>query len=115
VSVVRFSGVVDAVNLATTLPVDATRTVVRFAFFVPDDQGASTVGSAFVSEIERQIAEDRPIWEHNSVCPFWTHRLPFTTDRCPSCLVAVRTPHRSEGFFRFQPRARIPSQTRSLR
>jgi phenylpropionate dioxygenase-like ring-hydroxylating dioxygenase large terminal subunit len=72
VSKVWFSGIVDAINLATTVPVDDNTTQVRFNFYVrkfDDEKLTSTVADAFVSEINKQIQEDTPIWEHKRFLP----------------------------------------------
>ncbi len=66
-SKVWFSGIVDAINVATTVPVDDEHTEVRFNFVVrkfDDEKLTSTVADAFVSEINKQIREDTPIWEN---------------------------------------------------
>jgi 3-ketosteroid 9alpha-monooxygenase subunit A len=66
-SKVWFSGIVDAINVATTVPVDDDHTEVRFNFVVrkfEDEKLTSTVADAFVSEINKQIREDTPIWEN---------------------------------------------------
>jgi len=71
-SKVWFSGIVDAINIATTTPIDENRTQVRFNFVVrkfDDDKLTSTVADAFVKEINKQIQEDRPIWEHKVFLP----------------------------------------------
>jgi len=71
-SKVWFSGIVDAINIATTTPIDEERTQVRFNFIVrklDDAKLTSTVADAFVKEINKQIQEDRPIWEHKSFLP----------------------------------------------
>lgn len=71
-SKVWFSGIVDAINIATTTPIDAETTQVRFNFIVrkfDDEKLTSTVADAFVKEINKQIQEDRPIWEHKSFLP----------------------------------------------
>lgn len=68
-SKVWFSGIVDAINIATTTPIDAETTQVRFNFIVrkfDDEKLTSTVADAFVKEINKQVQEDRPIWEHKS-------------------------------------------------
>jgi 3-ketosteroid 9alpha-monooxygenase subunit A len=72
VSKVFFSGIVDAINLATTTPIDAETTQVRFSFIVrkmDDEKLTSTVADAFVAEINKQIVEDTPIWEHKVFLP----------------------------------------------
>ncbi len=71
-SKVWFSGIVDAINIATTTPIDENSTQVRFNFIVrkfDDEKLTSTVADAFVKEINKQIQEDRPIWEHKRFLP----------------------------------------------
>ena len=71
-SKVWFSGIVDAVNIATTTPIDENTTQVRFNFIVrklDDEKLTSTVADAFVNEINKQIQEDREIWEHKTFLP----------------------------------------------
>ena len=44
----------------------------RFNFIVrkfDDEKLTSTVADAFVKEINKQVQEDRPIWEHKSFLP----------------------------------------------
>jgi len=68
-SVVWFTGIVDTVNLATTTPVSAERCEIRFAFkfrTMGDEKRTASVGQAFVAEVDRQMQEDRPIWEHKA-------------------------------------------------
>jgi phenylpropionate dioxygenase-like ring-hydroxylating dioxygenase large terminal subunit len=71
-SKVWFSGIVDAINIATTTPIDDEKTQVRFNFLVrkfDDERLTSTVAGAFVKEINKQVQEDRPIWEHKAFIP----------------------------------------------
>ena len=71
-SKVWFSGIVDAINIATTTPIDDETTQVRFNFVVrkfDDAKLTSTVADAFVKEINKQVQEDRPIWEHKTFLP----------------------------------------------
>src|SRR3954447_2453871 len=71
-SKVWFSGIVDAINIATTTPIDADTTQVRFNFIVrkfDDEKLTSTVADAFVKEINKQVQEDKPIWEHKAFLP----------------------------------------------
>jgi nitrite reductase/ring-hydroxylating ferredoxin subunit len=71
-SKVWFSGIVDAINIATTTPIDDETTQVRFNFIVrkfDDEKLTSTVADAFVKEINKQVQEDRPIWEHKHFLP----------------------------------------------
>ncbi len=71
-SKVWFSGIVDAINIATTTPIDEETTQIRFNFIVRklDDAAlTSSVADAFVREINKQVQEDRPIWEHKRFVP----------------------------------------------
>src|SRR6266567_894217 len=71
-SKVWFSGIVDAINIATTTPIDEDTTQVRFNFIVrkfDDEKLTSTVAAAFVKEINKQVQEDKPIWEHKVFLP----------------------------------------------
>jgi 3-ketosteroid 9alpha-monooxygenase subunit A len=67
-----FSGIVDALNIATTTPIDRDHTQVRFNFTVrkfDDERMTSTVADAFVKEINKQVQEDTPIWENKAFLP----------------------------------------------
>jgi phenylpropionate dioxygenase-like ring-hydroxylating dioxygenase large terminal subunit len=69
VSLVGFSGIVDTLNLACTTPIDAGRCIVRFNFrfkTMGDEETTRNVGQAFVAEVDKQVREDRPIWEHKA-------------------------------------------------
>ena len=69
---VSFSGIVDAINIATTTPIDRETTRVRFNFIVrkfDDERMTSTVADAFVREINKQVQEDQPIWENKTFIP----------------------------------------------
>lgn len=66
-SLTRFSGIIDALLVATSTPVDDETTTVRFHFTVR--RPASTLSEAFVAEIDRQLAQDIPIWEHKAYLP----------------------------------------------
>jgi phenylpropionate dioxygenase-like ring-hydroxylating dioxygenase large terminal subunit len=71
-SKIWFSGIVDAINVATTIPIDRDHTQVRFNFTVrkfDDDRMTSTVADAFVKEINKQVQEDTPIWENKAFIP----------------------------------------------
>lgn len=62
-----FSGIVDALLVATSTPIDRDTTLVRFNFTVrkfDDAKMTSTVAESFVAEIGKQIQEDQPIWEN---------------------------------------------------
>jgi 3-ketosteroid 9alpha-monooxygenase subunit A len=67
-----FSGIVDALNIATTTPIDENHTQIRFNFAVrkfDDAKMTSTVAGAFVAEINKQVQEDTPIWENKTFLP----------------------------------------------
>jgi nitrite reductase/ring-hydroxylating ferredoxin subunit len=66
-SIVRFKGIVETLNVAATTPVDADNIHLRFNFCVKKTGGADIargVGKAFVAEVSRQLEQDIPIWEH---------------------------------------------------
>lgn len=67
VSIVRFKGIVETLNVATTTPIDADNVHLRFHFSVKKTAGAEMargVGKAFVAEVTRQLEQDIPIWEN---------------------------------------------------
>lgn len=64
-----FRGIVDTLLVGTNTPIDAERCELRFNFTVRkigDAETTSTVGEAFVAEVDRQVREDTPIWEHKA-------------------------------------------------
>jgi len=68
-SVIRFEGIVDTYLMGCNTPIEANRCEMRFNFCVKklgDDGFDSTVGDAFVAEIDRQVREDKPIWENKA-------------------------------------------------
>jgi phenylpropionate dioxygenase-like ring-hydroxylating dioxygenase large terminal subunit len=68
-SLVSFSGIVDTLNLAVTTPIEADRCIVRFSFrfkTMGDETTTRNVGHAFVAEVDKQVREDKPIWEHKA-------------------------------------------------
>ena len=68
-SLAWFTGIVDTVNLASTTPITAEQCQVRFNFRFRssgDHDATANVGKAFVAEVDRQVREDRPIWEHKA-------------------------------------------------
>lgn len=70
--VVRFSGIVDTVNLGCNTPITAGQCHLRFNFSVKrlgDADTTSTVGQAFVDEVTKQVQEDIPIWENKAFIP----------------------------------------------
>ena len=70
VGIVRFSGIVDTLLVTASTPDRRTRrTEARFDFYVRnlgDAATNSTVGRAFVAEVDKQFDEDTPIWEHKA-------------------------------------------------
>jgi nitrite reductase/ring-hydroxylating ferredoxin subunit len=69
VSLISFTGIVDTLNLACTTPIAPDRCIVRFNFLfktMGDQAGYDHVGKAFVAEVDKQMKEDRPIWEHKA-------------------------------------------------
>jgi phenylpropionate dioxygenase-like ring-hydroxylating dioxygenase large terminal subunit len=68
-SFVCFTGIVDTYLMGCNTPIDDQHCEMRFNFTVRklgDDSINSTVGDAFVSEVDRQVKEDRPIWENKA-------------------------------------------------
>jgi hypothetical protein len=62
---VRLSGIVDTLMLNTAVPIDAETTDVSFAYTVrQDSDDARGVGAAIIKDLEKQMAEDIPIWEN---------------------------------------------------
>jgi len=67
--IVRFNGIVETLNVATTTPIDANHCHLRFNFSVKKTGGAEMargVGKAFVAEVSRQVEQDIPIWENKA-------------------------------------------------
>jgi len=68
-SVIRFTGIVDTYLMGCNTPITADDCQMRFTFCVRrsgQDRLDSGVGQAFVNEIDRQVREDRPIWENKA-------------------------------------------------
>jgi hypothetical protein len=66
-SLTRFKGIVETLLVAGQTPIDDDYVDVRFSFTVKKlatGDVTSTVGAAFIREIERQLAQDIPIWEN---------------------------------------------------
>jgi len=75
---VRLSGIVDTLMVNTAVPVDDETTDVSFAYTVCTRDGAERsrgVGRAIIADLEKQMAEDIPIWESKSY-----HRRPLFSD-----------------------------------
>ncbi|HYM14710.1 MAG TPA: Rieske 2Fe-2S domain-containing protein [Dehalococcoidia bacterium] len=65
--VVRFTGIVETMLVSSVTPIDGEYMDVRFSFSVKKLGSADAtagVGRAFIAEIERQLGQDIPIWEH---------------------------------------------------
>jgi 3-ketosteroid 9alpha-monooxygenase subunit A len=63
----RFKGIVQTLLVASVTPIDDDYVDVRFSFTVKKlemSDVTSTVGEAFIREIERQLGQDIPIWEN---------------------------------------------------
>ncbi|MHB8685457.1 MAG: Rieske 2Fe-2S domain-containing protein [Dehalococcoidia bacterium] len=66
-STVRFTGIVETLLVSSVTPIDGEYVDVRFSFKTKkmgNEAITSNVGKAFVAEIERQLGQDIPIWEH---------------------------------------------------
>lgn len=66
-SQVRFTGIVETLILSSVTPIDGEYVDVRFSFKtkkMANEQVTSNVAKAFIAEIERQMGQDIPIWEH---------------------------------------------------
>ena len=71
-SVIHFSGIVDTVLMGCNVPISKNACEMRFSFCVKrlgDADVDTTVGDAFVAEIDRQVREDKPIWENKAFIP----------------------------------------------
>src|SRR5262249_62177919 len=65
-------GIVAGINTATPPPTDEDTAQVPFNFIVTkldDEKLTSTVADALVKEINKQVQEDKPIWEHKVFLP----------------------------------------------
>ncbi len=69
---IHFSGIVDTILMGCNTPLNENSCEMRFTFTVKkmgDASLESTVGDAFVAEINRQVTEDKPIWENKAYLP----------------------------------------------
>ena len=67
ISLVRFSGIVDTLLIACVTPIDGEYVDVNFVFTVKklaNENATRGVGAALIADIEKQMREDTPIWEH---------------------------------------------------
>jgi phenylpropionate dioxygenase-like ring-hydroxylating dioxygenase large terminal subunit len=65
----RFSGIVDTFLMGCNTPITAEKCQLRFNFTLRklgDDATTSSVGDAFITEVDRQVVEDIPIWENKA-------------------------------------------------
>ena len=63
----RFRGIVETLLVSSATTIDEDYVDMRFSFTVkklPTKDVTSTVGAAFIREIDRQLAQDIPIWEN---------------------------------------------------
>jgi len=66
-SLVRFTGIVETLIVSSVTPIDGEYVDVRFSFTTKklgNEAATANVGKAFIAEIERQLGQDIPIWEH---------------------------------------------------
>lgn len=66
---VRVSGVIDTLMMNTSTPIDDEHTDVTFAYTVDKRSGGdsqSGVGAAIIKDLEKQMAQDIPIWENKA-------------------------------------------------
>lgn len=62
---VRFTGIVETLNVGCSTPIDENTVHLRFNFMVKKMGGAEVnVGKAFIAEVSRQVEQDIPIWEN---------------------------------------------------
>ncbi|HEY4377326.1 MAG TPA: hypothetical protein VGM93_09215 [Acidimicrobiales bacterium] len=69
VGFVAFDGAVDTVFVATTVPITAARSELRFQYLFRgpgSGAGLERAAQAFLGEIERQYRQDVAIWEHKA-------------------------------------------------
>ena len=68
-SYISFSGIIDTLNLGCATPIDRDRCQLRFNFrfkTMGDPATTEGVGLAFTNEVNRQVLEDKVIWEHKA-------------------------------------------------
>lgn len=64
---IRFTGIVDTLNVVSVTPIDDEYLDVNFNFTVKKSGNVSMdkgVGKAFVAEVARQVEQDIPVWEN---------------------------------------------------
>jgi len=68
----RFRGIIDTLLVASVTPIDVEDLDVRFSFTVKKIGNADVtrgVGKALIADIEKQMGEDKPIWENKVYLP----------------------------------------------
>lgn len=68
-AITKFSGIVDTYLMGCNTPIDRDTCELHFTFTVAslgDDAVTSSVGDAFVAEVDKQVLEDGPIWENKA-------------------------------------------------
>ena len=63
----RFTGIVETLLVSSVTPIDGEFVDARFSFTAKksaDESATADVSKAFIAEIERQLEQDIPIWEH---------------------------------------------------
>ena len=71
-SLTRFTGIIETLLVASVAPIDAEDVDVRFSFTVKkmgNDSVTQRVGGALIADIEKQMGEDKPIWENKVFIP----------------------------------------------
>ncbi len=71
-SLTRFTGIIETLLVASVAPIDADDVDVRFSFTVKkmgNDDVTRRVGGALIADIEKQMGEDKPIWENKVFMP----------------------------------------------
>ena len=71
-STTRFRGIVETLLVASVTPIDVEDLDVRFSFTVKtlgDPKIDRGVGKALIADIEKQMGEDKPIWENKAFLP----------------------------------------------
>jgi hypothetical protein len=64
---VHLTGIVETIMVNTSTPIDEETSDTSFAYTVNtagDEQKARGVGAAIIRDLEKQMNEDIPIWEH---------------------------------------------------
>lgn len=62
-----FSGIIDALLVSCTTPIDEESTRLRFSFTVREP--VPKLAEYFVAEVNKQLTQDIPIWEHKAYLP----------------------------------------------